>query len=117
MIHQTNFKTFLIFMSLFNSSDIRHFTVFVLCVTSFGVTLSHTIKTSEHFNNSIFLDNEGKYKLFWNFNDTRITFEVHVETRCYVGFGISPNGKMISSDVVIGWVKNGVTHFSVSKHE
>ena len=37
-----------------------------------------------------------------------------METRGYVGFGISPNGDMVNSDVVIGWVKDGRTYFSVS---
>jgi hypothetical protein len=57
---------------------------------------------------------EGPYTESLSFNATHITFELHVKTRGYVGFGISPNGKMYPSDVVIGWVKDGVTHFSVS---
>lgn len=58
------------------------------------------------------LDHDGKFHVFWKFNATHITFELHVKTRGYVGFGISPNGKMYPSDVVIGWVKDGITHFS-----
>lgn len=60
------------------------------------------------------LDNAGEFHVYWKFNTTHITFELHVKTRGYVGFGISPNGKMYPSDVIIGWVKDGVTHFSVS---
>ena len=37
-----------------------------------------------------------------------------MQTNGYVGFGISPNGNMNASDVVIGWVKDGQTYFSVS---
>ena len=37
-----------------------------------------------------------------------------MQTKGYVGFGISPNGNMNASDVVIGWVKDGHTYFSVS---
>ena len=56
----------------------------------------------------------GKYKLFWKFNDTHITFEVHVKTTGYVGFGISDNGGMYPGDVVVGWVgTNGSVHFKV----
>ncbi|XP_052090829.1 DBH-like monooxygenase protein 1 homolog [Mytilus californianus] len=58
------------------------------------------------------LDHLGNYHVFWKFNKTHITFEVHVKTRGYFGFGISPNGKMYPSDVVVGWVKDGVPHFS-----
>ena len=53
--------------------------------------------------------------MYWDFNNTHITFEVHVETKGYVGFGFSPNGQMVNSDVVIGWVKDGHTYFSVSR--
>ncbi|XP_052090828.1 DBH-like monooxygenase protein 1 homolog [Mytilus californianus] len=57
-------------------------------------------------------DHLGNYHVYWKFNQTHITFEVHVKTRGYVGFGFSPNGKMYPSDVVVGWVKDGVPHFS-----
>ena len=51
--------------------------------------------------------------VYWQYNDTHITFEVHVDTLGYVGFGLSPNGKMFPADVVVGWVKDGEVHFSV----
>ena len=70
--------------------------------------------TTEPFDQALELDNDGKYFLFWNFNDTHVTFEVHVKTRGYVGFGISDNGNMFPADVIVGWVKDGVTHFAVS---
>ena len=38
---------------------------------------------------------------------------MQVETTGYVGFGISPNGKMWPSDVVIGWVTDRHAFFSV----
>ncbi|GFO49022.1 DBH-like monooxygenase protein 1 [Plakobranchus ocellatus] len=52
------------------------------------------------------------YTLYWNFNDTHITLEMVVKTNGWVGFGISPNGAMKSSDVIIGWVKDGQVHFA-----
>ena len=73
------------------------------------------VVTTEPFDQSLELDNDGKYFLFWNFNDTHVTFEVHVKTRGYVGFGISDNGNMFPADVIVGWVKDGVTHFAVSR--
>ena len=84
--------------------------VITICITSlYGNPLP-----SSQYKYDVTLDNDGKYRVYWDFNDTHITFEVHVETRGYVGFGISPNGDMVNSDVVIGWVKDGRTYFSVS---
>ena len=60
------------------------------------------------------LDNDGNYTMAWVHNDTHIVFEVKVKTTGYVGFGISHNGKMFPSDVVIGWIKDGNTFFTVS---
>lgn len=39
------------------------------------------VKTTEKFDHSEILDSDNKYILFWNFNDTHVTFETHVRTR------------------------------------
>ena len=46
------------------------------------------------------------YWLYWNFSSSTelISFAVKVQTTGWIGFGISPNGQMPGSDVVIGWV-------------
>ena len=51
-------------------------------------------------------ENGGLYELYWNFdNDAEnISFAVRVETTGWVGFGLSPNGQMPNSDMVVGWV-------------
>ena len=57
------------------------------------------------------------YTLYWNFDleQQTIAFAVNVSTTGWVGFGLSPNGQMPQSDVVIGWVDNdGNTQFHVS---
>ena len=62
-------------------------------------------------------ENGGLYELYWNFdNDAEnISFAVRVQTTGWVGFGLSPNGQMPDSDVVIGWVTDdGETVFHVS---
>ena len=42
--------------------------------------------------------------------------EVHVATQGWVGFGISPNGDMKGSDVIMGWVTDdGDVKLVVSK--
>ncbi|CAL8072119.1 unnamed protein product [Orchesella dallaii] len=62
-----------------------------------------------------FLDPQGKYRLEWftDWNRKIVTFNVTVQTRGYVGLGLTNNGKMSGADVVIGGVKpNGKTYFS-----
>ena len=62
-------------------------------------------------------DELGTYILHWKFDvdAETIGFAVNVSTRGWVGFGLSPNGGMPGSDVVIGWVDEaGQTYFNVS---
>jgi len=64
----------------------------------------------------ITLDSSNKFHLKWSFDHSKqqITFNVVVQTRGWIGFGISPNGGMTGSDLIIGWVDdNGLTHFHV----
>ena len=58
-----------------------------------------------------------RYTLYWTFDNEaqNITFAVRARTTGWVGFGISPNGQMPQSDVVIGWVDaGGNPRFAVS---
>jgi hypothetical protein len=79
--------------------------------------LTHII-TGEKWSRSTWLDGHNhKFHLSWNFNDQseKITFLVEVQTKGWVGFGISKNGRMSNSDVVIGWVTDdNETFFHVS---
>ncbi|XP_059175991.1 uncharacterized protein LOC131955763 [Physella acuta] len=54
---------------------------------------------------------DSNYDLYWNFNSTHIIFRTVVKTKGFTGFGISPNGFMTGSDVIIGWVKDGQAFF------
>ncbi|XP_066265474.1 DBH-like monooxygenase protein 1 homolog [Branchiostoma lanceolatum] len=58
------------------------------------------------------LDEEGKFHLFWKFDDEKIEFEAQVQTTGWVGLGLSPNGGMPGSDIAIGWVKDGTAHLT-----
>eukprot|EP00058_Branchiostoma_floridae_P019171 XP_002604660.1 hypothetical protein BRAFLDRAFT_94822 [Branchiostoma floridae] len=58
------------------------------------------------------LDEAGKYNLFWKFDEEKIEFEAQVQTTGWVGLGLSPNGGMPGSDIVIGWVKDGKAHLT-----
>ncbi|XP_048780652.2 DBH-like monooxygenase protein 1 homolog [Ostrea edulis] len=60
---------------------------------------------TEKFPYMLDLSDNGEYFLFWKFNDSHITFEVHAKTHGYVGFGLSTTGRMYPADVVTGWVK------------
>ena len=60
---------------------------------------------------------QALYQLYWTFDNTQktITFNVVVRTTGWVGFGLSPDGGMVGSDVVIGWIaSDGSSHFHVS---
>lgn len=56
------------------------------------------------------------YELYWSVTGDSVTFAVHAQTEGWVAFGISPNGLMLDSDVVIGYVDDntGVVTFHVS---
>ena len=56
------------------------------------------------FSHSIQLADE--YTLYWRYDHDaqRVHFGVDVAANGWVGFGLSPNGGMIGSDVIIAWV-------------
>ncbi|CAL8068076.1 unnamed protein product [Orchesella dallaii] len=61
------------------------------------------------------LDPIGRYLLEWevNFSEQKITFNVTVQTKGYVGFGLSRSGKMSGADIIIGGVdQKGRPYFS-----
>ena len=68
------------------------------------------------FNRTLYDRGGDTYVLHWNFSiaERTIAFGVNVSTTGWVGFGVSPNGGMLNSDVVIGWVRNGRAYFHVS---
>ena len=79
----------------------------VLLVVHLHATLGvHDLSATYRF--SATLDPNGQYELYWNYNLTEqtISFAVRVQTTGWVGFGLSPNGQMPCSDIVIGWVNN-----------
>ena len=54
--------------------------------------------------------------MYWSFDSEMetISFAVRVQTTGWIGFGLSPNGQMPGSDVIIGWVDdNGDSFFNV----
>lgn len=71
-------------------------------------TPSPDISLKDQYNFQAVLDREGMYELYWSYDleEETISFAVRVKTEGWVGFGLSPNGQMPGSDVVIGWVDN-----------
>ena len=89
----------------------------VLAGTLCLATCAHDLSESYPFKATLnTAENGGLYELYWTFDNTAktISFAVRVQTTGWVGFGLSPNGQMPNSDVVIGWVDNGETFLHVS---
>ena len=88
-----------------------------------GLTVSLTLAASTNlrkkypFSFSLLSDATSRsyYTLHWNFTreQNTIYFAVNVSTTGWVGFGLSPTGGMVNSDLVIGWVNNGAVYFKV----
>ena len=88
----------------------------LVCALSFA-TCAHDLSATYPFKTTLNTeDNGGLYELYWTFDNAAetISFAVRVQTTGWVGFGLSPNGQMPNSDVIIGWVDNGQTFFHVS---
>ena len=86
----------------------------IILVIACSVADAATLANS--YAHKISLDQEGNYWMYWTTNDTTkmIDIAISVKTTGWVGFGFSPyTGRMPGSDVVIGWVSNGVTYLQV----
>ncbi|XP_035279504.1 DBH-like monooxygenase protein 1 homolog [Anguilla anguilla] len=81
---------------------------FCTLVIFFGtLRYCEVFSTRTGFRHSTMLDAHGKYRLRWRSDESTITFEAEVETKGYIGFGLSPSGAMALSDIVIGGVEKG----------
>ena len=70
-------------------------------------------KPTSNYDNQVDLI-EGLYRFYWNFTSTDLIGELHCKTNGWIGFGLSPNGGMDSSDVIIGWINDdGTANFTV----
>ena len=67
---------------------------------------AHDLSAAYPFRTTLFNAGDDQYELYWKFDLAvkNIQFAVRVNTTGWVGFGLSPNGGMPNSDVVIGWV-------------
>lgn len=91
------------------------FAIFVILALAIASSTCEKTPLEDKYRFSQQLDRNGQYWLYWSFDSETISFGVSVETTGWVGFGLSPNGQMPQSDVVIGWVDAaGEPHFDVS---
>ena len=90
--------------------------VVLLFVSVLGLGTAVNLQSRYPFSTVLLDTDDQYYALYWNFTRSTesIYFAVNVSTTGWVGFGLSPNGQMPSSDVVIGWVSEGTGYFHVS---
>ena len=95
---------------------LQSITLVLLLATNFGATVPVDLQAKYPFSAVLFDQGGQYYALYWNFTRSTesIYFAVNVSTTGWVGFGLSPNGGMPGSDVVMGWVSNSETIFAVS---
>ena len=91
------------------------FVILVLASSIVAFAAEGSTNLHDKYRFSRMLDSVGQYWLYWSFQEDNISFAVSVQTTGWVGFGLSPNGQMPQSDVVIGWVDaQGQSQFQVS---
>lgn len=79
--------------------------IFKLILINF---LLNRLNAQVYDSNTIFVNKQvvpgpDQYTFFWNYTDTEIIFKVVVKHIGWIGFGFSPNGGMINSDVLIAF--------------
>lgn len=60
------------------------------------------------------------YRFYWNLtagasNSSKLVGELHCRTHGWLAFGLSPDGDMDESDIIVAWVRNGSANFTVSQ--
>ena len=56
--------------------------------------------------------------MHWAYNETEITFEIHAKEAGWISFGLSLDGSVSDSDIIIAWInQDGTGHFSDCHYE
>ena len=97
----------------------------LLAVLSLGLLASAHLHEdlADRYSNFKLLSSPS-YELYWDVDEPsgNLSLAVRVNTTGWVGFGVSPNGGMPNSDVVMGWVEDDgmvvfqVVHFVAHQH-
>jgi hypothetical protein len=64
----------------------------------------NAISPNAYFANNATLVAPNNYLLYWNYTTTSITFKAVVKTTGWFGFGLSPDGGMANSDLVVAYL-------------
>lgn len=90
--------------------------VTVLLASVFILHKASALDENTFFQNKLVL-RENVYDLHWNFTDTDVTFKIVVANPDgWVGFGLSPNGGMYNSDLVLAWFNPNGTESFIDAH-
>ena len=90
----------------------KMFLKFLIVSISLGLMSAAPSPTQEYPNKQVLVEPDIYY-LYWVYTDADILFEVHVKTTGWVAFGLSPNGDMFNTDIVMTWVTStGSVHFT-----
>ena len=85
---------------------------FLTIFLSLGLMSAAPSPTRDYLNKLILVEPDIYY-LYWSYTDADILFEIHAKTTGWLSFGLSPNGDMFNSDIIMAWVKsNGSIHFT-----
>ena len=74
------------------------------------------VTPSEAFPYQMELQSDDRYWLFWKYDETSITMEIHAATRGWVGVGISTSGRMPGSDIITAGIdtRTGTNYIQVN---
>ena len=73
----------------------------------------NAVDSNSYFVNNSTLVGPDQFLLFWNYTNTEIIFKTVVKTNGWIGFGLSPNGDMAYSDLIVAYInRNGSVNFT-----
>ncbi|XP_065846011.1 DBH-like monooxygenase protein 1 [Oscarella lobularis] len=81
--------------------------VCTICALATGAILPNDFLINK-YTFHVSLDENENYWLFWSVDNEagEISFGVQVNTPGWIGFGLSPDGRMPNSDIMTGWVNS-----------
>ncbi len=92
-----------------------------ICLITLVLSNENFPGPSEYFNEMIVIEQPDLLILYWKYDQTDITFEIHTRTVGWIQFGLSHSGMLQYSDVIVAWLnEDGTGHFSdrhiIDKH-
>lgn len=94
-------------------------TLILLIILLFSVNLKNVDSfpnPTSHYFNKVILVEPNIFTLYWNRTANDIIFEIHVATTGWAAFGLSPNGGMDGSDVIVSWINNDGSYHFTDRH-